>query len=263
LREALEERARERQAGKERLVWARTASFASPVLAALVAGWTAATLPFYPGGWWIGLALLAAALAVFRPRIGLAFALAVPILPLGNVSLGLALLWTGLAAAWLALTAGEARSALLLAAGPLLAPLGALGLVPLVAARAVRSPARRFAHGFAAVLVAAVTAGIRGANLPFAGAPAHVTLAERDSALGVAGTLTGVVTAHAGLGLAALVLGAAAAALPRLRALGPWGIAGAGALLLLPALVAPAAAAAPIVVTAWLTCAALLVNSQN
>jgi hypothetical protein len=72
-----------------------------------------------------------------------------------------------------------------------------------------------------------------------------------------------VVTAHAGIGLAALVLGAAAAALPKLRSLGPWGIAGAGALLLLPALVAPAAGAAPIVATAWLTCAALLVNSQN
>src|ERR671934_367435 len=149
----------------------------APALAALVAGWSTATLPFYPGGWWIGLALLAAGLAAFRPRIGLAFALAVPILPLGNVSLGLALLWTGLAAAWLALAAGEPRSGLLFAAGPLLATVGALGLVPLLAARAVRSPARRVSHGIAAVLVAAVTAGIRGANLPFAGAHAHVALA--------------------------------------------------------------------------------------
>ena len=31
----------------------------------------------------------------------------------------------------------------------------------------------------------------------------------------------------------------------------------------MPALVAPAAAAAPIVVTAWLTCAALVASSQN
>ena len=263
LREALEERVRERQVRKERLFRARAVSYEAPVLAAVVVGWSAATLPFYPGGWWIGLALLAAGLAAFRPRIGLAFALAVPILPLGNVSLGLALLWTGLAAAWLALTAGEARSGLLFAVGPLLAPVGALGLVPLLAARAVRSPARRFAQGVAAVLVAAVTAGIRGADLPFAGAHAHVALAGSDSALGVAGALARVVTAHAGLGLAALVLGIAAAAVPRLRSLGPWGIAGAGALLLVPALVAPAAAAAPIVATAWLTCAALAVSSQN
>src|ERR671931_1426257 len=176
LLEALEERARERQVRKERLFRARPASFATPALAALVVGWSAATLPFYPGGWWVGLALLAAALAAWRPRIGLAFALAVPILPLGNVSLGLALLWAVLAAGWFALTAGEPRSGLLFAVGPLLAPVGAVGLVPLLAARAVRSPARRFAHGIVAALVAAVTAGLRSANLPFADAHAHVAL---------------------------------------------------------------------------------------
>src|ERR671930_789317 len=245
LREALEERARERQVRKERLLLARPASFAAPALAALVTGWTATTLPFYPGGWWVGLALLAAGLAAFRPRIGLAFALAVPILPLGNVSLGLALLWSVLAAAWLALTAGEARSGLLFAAGPLLVPVGALGLVPLLAARVVRSPARRFAHAVGAVLVAAVAAGLRGANLPFAGAHAHVALAGRDSALGVAGALAPLVPQHAGVRLAALLLRPP------------------GAGLLLPLLVAPAAAAAPIVVTAWLTCAALAASSQN
>jgi hypothetical protein len=263
LRDALEERARERTAGKRPLFPGRAASYVTPALAALVAGWTAATLPFFPGGWWAGLALFAAGLTAFRPRLGLAFVLAVPILPLGNVSLGLALLWTGVAAAWLALTAAEPRSGLLFAAGPLLAPLGGLGLVPLLAARAVRSPVRRFALAVAAVLVAAVTAGIRGANLPFAGVRAHVALAGSDSALGAADALAGVVTAHVGLGLAALVLGIAAAALPRLRSLGPWGIAGAGALLLVPILVAPAAAAAPIVVTAWLTCAALVASSEN
>src|SRR5919197_2306499 len=263
LREALEERARERQARRERLVRARPASFATPTLAALVVGWSAATLPFYPDGWWIGLALLATGLAAFRPRLGLAFALAVPILPLGNVSLGLALLWTGLAAAWLALNAGEPRSGLLFAAGPLLAPLGGLGLVPLLAARAVRSPVRRVAPALPPLLLAPVTAGIRSANLPFADAHAHVALAGRDSALDVAGALAGVVTAHASLGLAALVLGITAAALPKLRSLGPWGIAGAGALLLVPVLVAPGAAAAPIVVTAWLTSAALVASRQN
>ena len=85
LREALQERARQRRVPKRRLAGARVVSYKDPVLAALVVGWSAATLPFYPGGWWIGLALLAAGLAAFRPRIGLAFALAVPILPLGNV----------------------------------------------------------------------------------------------------------------------------------------------------------------------------------
>src|SRR5919109_1176535 len=140
-----------------------------PSAAALVAGWIAAVLPFYPGGWWIGLALLAALLAAVRPRIGLAFALAVPLFPLGNLSLGLALLWAGLALGWLALTAREPRSGLLFAAGPLLAPLAALGFLPLLAARTVRSPVRRFAHTFAAVLAGAVTAGSPGDDLPLAG----------------------------------------------------------------------------------------------
>src|SRR5919204_162534 len=111
----------------------------------LAGGGGGGPLRFSPGGWGVGLALLAAALAALRPRVGLAFALAVPILPLGNVSFGLAALWTGLAAGWLALSAGEARSGLLFAAGPLLPPVGALGLLPLLALR-LRSPVRRVAH---------------------------------------------------------------------------------------------------------------------
>ena len=263
LREGFEERTRRRPQPRYRLAWPRAESFVAPALAALVAGWTAARLPFYPGGWWIGLALLAALLAAVRPRLGLAFALAVPLFPLGNVSLGLALLWTGLAAAWLALTAGEPRGGLLFAAGPLLAPLGALGFLPLLASYAVRSPARRFAHVFAAVLAAAVTAGIRGVELPFAGARAHVALAGAESVTGVAGSLVHVLVAHAGLGLAAAVLGLVAALLPQLRERGLWGIAGAGALLLAPLVVAPAAAALPVVAAAWLTCAALVASRHN
>ena len=265
LRGALEERAR-RQAPRYqlRLGRLRPESLVAPALAALVAGWSAAALSFYPGGWWAGLALFAAALAAVRPRAGLAFALAVPILPLGNVSLGLALLWTSVALGWLALTAGEPRSGLLFALGPLLAPLGALGLLPLLSERIVASPVRRFALTTTGVLTAAVVAGRSGAELPFAHAPTgRVHLAGSESVTGVAGTLLGVVTAHAGLGLAALTLGLAAALLPTLARRGPWGIAGAGATLLAPALVAPAAAAAPIVAGAWLTCAALALTRHN
>src|SRR5438067_2466072 len=105
LRGALEERARRRAAPRYRLARPRVESCLAPALAGLLAGWSAATLPFYPGGWWIGLALLAALLTALRPRIGLAFALAVPLFPIGNVSLGLALLWAGLALGWLALPA--------------------------------------------------------------------------------------------------------------------------------------------------------------
>ncbi|MER3409824.1 MAG: hypothetical protein C4306_06940, partial [Thermoleophilia bacterium] len=59
--------------------------------ASLVAGWTAATYPFFPAGWPGALAATAAVLALLNERAGLALALAVPVLPLGNYSLGLAL----------------------------------------------------------------------------------------------------------------------------------------------------------------------------
>src|SRR5947208_4733891 len=58
-------------------------------LAGVFAGWTAAELPFYPASFAVVLALAAAAVTALRQRLVLAPALAVQILPLGNVSLGL------------------------------------------------------------------------------------------------------------------------------------------------------------------------------
>src|SRR5262245_40140794 len=49
---------------------------------------TTALLPFYPHGLAIGLAVAAALGGLAEPRIGLALALAVPVLPAGNISLG-------------------------------------------------------------------------------------------------------------------------------------------------------------------------------
>src|SRR3989304_2713533 len=71
---------------------------------------------------------------------------AVPLLPLGNISLGLALAYVPLAAGWALLFARDARSGLLFTAGPLLGPIGALALVPLLAVRA-GGAARRAAAG--------------------------------------------------------------------------------------------------------------------
>ena len=60
-------------------------------------------LPFFPAGWaWIA-AAVAAGLTLARDRAGLAFTLAVPILPLGNVSMGLAIAYIAAATVWLAL----------------------------------------------------------------------------------------------------------------------------------------------------------------
>src|SRR5438309_1341543 len=77
-----------------------------------------------------------------RARAGLAFALAVPVLPLGNFALGAAILYGAAALGLFALAWREPPSGLLFSLGPLLAPISCIGLLPL-AALAVRSPVRR------------------------------------------------------------------------------------------------------------------------
>ena len=142
----------------------------------------------------------------------------------------------------------------------LLAPVLAVGLLPLAIGRIVRSPVRRLAQTAAGVLTAALAGGLRGSGLPLgAGAPPHTLgLAEARDPFAVAGVLLRFLEARPALPLAALALGLAAAALPYAAARGRWGIAALGAwLLAAPLLVAPHAAAAPLVAAAWLTCAAL------
>ena len=190
------------------------ARFAPAAAAGLFAGATAAALPFYPAGWPLGLAALAGALTLLRERAGLALALAVPVLPLGNASAGLAWAYAGLALAWLAFTWKDARRGLFFVAGPLLAPLLLLPLLPL-AAQTIRGGARRFGQVFTAVLAAAAVAGLRGQTLPFTGAPAPaLTLNGTRSPLAAAGAVWHALGAHPALLLEAIVLGAAAAALP-------------------------------------------------
>jgi hypothetical protein len=231
-----------------------------PALAAVVAGWTAAALPFYPSGGAALLAALAALAALVRPRAGLAVALAVPVLPLGNVALGLAVVYGLVAAAWLALFAREPRGGLLPALGPLLAPFAALGLLPLAVA-GLRSPVRRAAAAAAGVLLAGLVAGLRGAPLPFDGEspPASLGIAESQSPGAVAGALADSLAAHPTLVAEALALAAAAVALPYARAGGRWAVAvfGAGflAATLLPT---PGIPAAPLVLAVWATCAVLV-----
>src|SRR5881398_68268 len=138
------------------------------LLAALLAGWTSSALPFYPHGWPLVLALLALAATLLRERGGIALALAVPVFPLGNISLGLALLYAALAAAWLLVTWREPRAGLLFVLGPLLAPIAALGLLPLATARVRAAPLRGLSV-ILGVLTAALAAGIRHVSLPLVG----------------------------------------------------------------------------------------------
>jgi hypothetical protein len=228
-------------------------------LAAATAGWVASTMPFYPAGWPLGLAAAAGVLAAFAPRAGMAFALATAVLPFGNVSLGLALLSAALACGWTALMWRDPRNGLLFATGPLLLPLGAIGLVPLVVQLARGAP-RRAAHAATAVLTAALVAGLGRNDLPFDGsaAPRSIGIEHSTSPTAVAGALRDVLTSHPALLAEAAIFAAAAVAIPYCRGRGPWPAAGFGAAFLAAtALAAPSAALLPLVGAAWLIAAIL------
>jgi hypothetical protein len=231
------------------------------VLAAAVAGWSAWALPFFPTGWPFGLAALAAGASAFNARIGLAFALAVPILPLGNLALGAAAIYTLVALALLAVMWREPERGLLFSLGAFLAPIAGLGLLPL-AALAVRSPVRRAVQAAAAVLVAGVVAGIRGAPLPFDGASApDLGIAASGDPFTVLAALWGALLSRPAFAVETIVLAGVAVLLPLARTRGLWAIAGLGAGFLAAALLlAPAAAAAPLVVAVWATCLAVAVR---
>ena len=233
-------------------------------LTGLAAGWVSATLPFYPQHWPAGLAVLGFAVGAAAPRAGLLFALTVAFFPLANISLGLAALYAALAAGWTILNWRDARTGLLPAIGPLLAPLAALTLIP-VAAQLARGRARRALLAATAILLAAVVAGLRRAPLPFDGStpPLGVGITGSDRPSAVAHALTAQLGAHPALVAEALVLAVAAAALPHVRRQGPWAAAGFAALLLAAtALLAPSAAVLPFVIGAWLTGAALAVEPR-
>jgi hypothetical protein len=218
------------------------------------AGWAATAMPFFPPGWWLGLGALVAAISFVRPRLALALALAVPVLPLGNDSLGLALLYCVLALGWLVVVWPEPRSGLLVALGPLLAPIAALGLLPLAGA-SVRSPLRRAVQVTGAVVLAAVASGLAHAPLPFTGeaAPLGIGVTGSEGPLDVAGSLVRALLDQPAIVVEALVLAAVAALLPLARRFGRWGATGlAAAMLTATILPVPAASWLPLALAAWL-----------
>ena len=229
-------------------------------LTGLTSGWIASVLPFYPPGWPLGIAAAGAALGFAAPRAGLLFALATAFFPLANVSLGLAIVYAALAACWLVLNWRDARSGLLLALGALAAPLAALALLPL-AAQVARGRARRGLQVFAAVLIAAVVAGLRRAPLPFDGStpPLGLGLAGSDRPTAVASALWHQLVSHPVIGAEGLILAGAAVAFPYVRGRGPWpAVLFSGGLLAATGLVAPAATILPLIVAAWVTAGALV-----
>jgi Protein kinase domain len=232
-----------------------------PALAAAVAGWTAWALPFFPSGWPLGLAALAAAGTIVDARLGLAFALAVPVLPLGNLALGAAVLYAVIALGLLATMWREPERGLLFSLGAFLAPIAGVGLFPL-AALAIRSPSRRAVQATAAVLTAGIVAGIRGSPLPFDSAsPPDLGIAASGDPFTVVSALWGALLSRPALAVMTIALAAVAVLLPLARARGLWAIAGLGAAFLAVALLlAPGVAVAPLVVVVWATCLAVAVR---
>jgi eukaryotic-like serine/threonine-protein kinase len=176
LREA-KPRAR-RRVSSYQLLGAPTARFAWAGLAGLIAGGGATLLPFWPVALAPLLAALAAALALARPRLGLAAALGVAVFPLGNLALGLALAFGAAAPAWVALTTAGPRalrraaltaSAVVVAHG--LEPLDVAGEdSPVAAAQAVLDAVTPQAWAIAAAL------GLAAASLPLVRTPWRAAL---------------------------------------------------------------------------------------
>ena len=218
-------------------------SGAAAAAAGIYAGFGGSILPFYPHGGAAALAAAAAVVALVRARAGAALALAAPVLPLGNLALGLAVVYAAAATAALAVGWRRPREALLFVAGPLLASVGALPLLPLVLAPASSSAARRAYLAGVGVLAAAAFDALPGAGPALAGDSGAVTVSS-DVAEGLA--------SRPELLLQAAVLAGAAAALPLLRGRGPWTATGFAAAFVTAALLAaPEAATGPAVAAAW------------
>jgi hypothetical protein len=257
LRDARRRRARTTPPRERGLGVALRARLAPVGLAALAAGVGAASLPFYPRGWALALAALAGLAALARPRLGLAVALAAPLLPLGNHSQALAVIYALVALAWLAAFARDPLAGLLPVLGAVLAPFAAVALLPLAAAVLVRSAWRRGLAVAGGVVVAAVAAGVRGEALPLTGddPPAALGVAASEDLAATATALRAAAAAEPGLLVAGIVLAAAAAALPFACARGAWALAGWGAATLAAALVPVGSVdALPVALAVWITC---------
>jgi hypothetical protein len=221
-------------------------------LSALFATGAALLLPFFPAGWPFLLGALAALAALLSPTAGLALALAVPVLPLGNASLGLALAYLPVALLWLVLFARDSRSGFLFLAGPLLALVHALPLLPLVTLQA-RGILRRAALALAAVLTSAAVIVVAGWRVPLSGeqAPSARPISGADRPLAALDGAWTVLTSRPTILAAAVVLAAAAATAGHARSKGLWGVVAWGAAFLAALLLGPLLAGGAPVAVVW------------
>ncbi|PHX80772.1 MAG: hypothetical protein CK540_06170 [Thermoleophilia bacterium] len=167
-------------------------------------------LPFYPTGWPLVIALLAALVALRLPLLAGALVLAATIPLLGNLAFGLAPSGALIAVAWVLLMARDGRRVLL----PLIAPLCALcfawSLYPLLAGSSPRAYIRG-AVGAAGGLAMAGALGLSGYGTPFSPTPQLATLGTQLA--GADDVIATTATVAAALGFGPLVLAALWAAL--------------------------------------------------
>ncbi len=228
-------------------------------LAAVAAVVGASVLPFWPASLVVLLAVSAGLVTLRSPRAGLALVLFAPVFPLGNVAEAAALVYGALALAWLAIIWRDARAGLAFFAGPLLAPLGLIALLPL-AVQPARSAWRRALHAGVGVYAAAAVAGLSGRSLPLgADTVGKLGIAQSERPVDVVSALGDVLRWHPQLSTTALAFALVAALLPRARARGPVGIAVLGvAQLALVLLWAPSIPWLPLVAGTALLCGLLL-----
>ena len=227
-------------------------------LAAITVVIGATLLPFWTPGLTILLTIVSALSALRSPRLGLAVALFVPVFPLGNVAQAAAIVYAILAIGWLALCWRDARAGLLFMAGPVLAAIGAIALLPL-AVQLARGRARRALQAFAGVFAAVAVAGLRGDALPLTGEPAaSLGLDGSASLLAVIGPVGALLQANPWFLALATILAGSAALLPDARKRGFRGIAVLGACQIgLILFMAPTLSAVPIVLGTFALCAIL------
>jgi predicted Ser/Thr protein kinase len=194
-------------------------------LASTTVVFAATLLPFWTPGLVLLLALAAGGAMLRAPRVGLAIALFVPVFPLGNIAQAAAVTYAALAVAWLAVCWRDARAGLLFVAGPLLASIGALALLPL-AVQPARGRARRALQAVVGVLAAAATAGLRGQPLPLTGGIVpNLGIDGSNRVTDLLQALGALVEGNAGLLAVAVVLAIASVFLPDARRRGLRGIA--------------------------------------
>jgi hypothetical protein len=226
---------------------------------ALIVAWGTGQFPFYPAHTQVPLTILAAFVSFFRPQRGSVLAFSLLLLPLGNYSLGLALVFAVSAALWLAFCSRSPYLSQLPVIGPVAATFGGLFLLPLALYR-VGGAARRAGLVFSAFVLALVVAGMNGQPLPLTNAepPRSLGIEGAASPTAVAGALVHALTEQPTLLVEGCLLAAAAALLPIARRHRRWGgVSLAAAMIAIALLPFPGVAAAPVLVGAWLTALAL------